>query len=603
MKNRIIALLLVMVVAVLSFASCGIFGGDEEDPSKTVVDPDNTTVNYPWEKTKLKFEMTLNSDSSQLPSSCPRYLAGDLETSGDLGDYSTVDQYVSERNSDAYEATKVEVEYVYVFDTSEYGWGNNINRIVEEVEADDPANPDMYCNFVYDMVAISLQKGFANLYSTTMYEDGHELAGLNYFEFAEDREGYVDTGVGYMYEYMRSLTLSKSKMYCLSSDYFVDMVRAFFVVPVNIALLNTIDANGAEGTYNYDRVTTVDENGNAELYYTIDDLYQLVNDMDWTYDTLADFANAVTEQGGEGDYTTDLNDTVGFALGSSSGLPSSGMLYTTSITIIDRKLNVSTGEYTYSYPYMQAVTNDKGEVTSYEKTSEGTHEELIQFCANLKTLFESHGVISVSDAAASSLGYASSTEAIRQRFASGNVLFGGVIVLGALEYDEYKGMNGQGSKGYGIVPVPLYRSGSTDKYLTQIHNNGKIGAISYSTDNFAQCTAFLNYQSLNSNHILNEYYNVKLQYDVVGGATGTVEMLQYIRANVRSSFDKAFEDAIGYYYGDITEGQSMEQKWHTMIQKADFKFDSMTASYASVTPVKAYNLYNLENNIFPTLPD
>ena len=558
---------------------------------------DDNDSKYPWDTTNLIFQISENSNYGELPSTSRRYLAGD--TRG-VDDISVIDAWIEDRNSDALRETNVTVSYQYLPDASGYGWGENISTISEEVKARNPGRPDIYCNFVYDMVATSLMGSFANLLSTTMYEDGHELAGAehNYFDFTDPT--FVDSGEGYMIEYMRSLTLSKYKMYCLSSDYFTDMVRAFLVVPVNIGLLETLQTTDEEGQYNSDRVTTLDKNGVAEQNYTIEDFYQLVTDMDWTYYTLAQFSEAITVDSGEGSEAIDIQDTVGFALGTSSSLPASGMLYTTSITIIDRVYDSDKGDYTYSYPYMNQI----GNTGTFEKDPNGTHDELISFCNNLNTLFATKGVIAVSTADAQASGFGDTDmKAIRARFASGNILFGGVICLGALEYEEYKDMNGQGKDGYGIVPVPLYRSGSNDKYLTQIHNLGRIGAISYTTEKFAQCTAYLNYQSTHSTDILNEYYDYKLQYEVVGaGVKGNVEMLKYIRKNVRSSFDKVFEDALGRFY-NATDEQSMKKQWHTMIKDNNFQFTDMANSYASVTPVKAQRLYNLEYSVYPTLPN
>ena len=598
MKNRIIALLVVMVVVCLSFASCGLFGdkGGKDDPNKR---PDELikNENFPWYTTNLIIQMNENSDSQQLPSSCRRYLAGDI--TGNENDYSTVDQYVTQRNDEALKYCNVTVDYTYLSDTDKYGWGNNIDLIDEEVFSKDPERPDIYVNFVYDMVATSLKGSFANLNSITM---PGEFTGPehNYFEFYKN-PNYKDTGVDYMYEYMRSVTLSKQKMYCLSSDYFTDMVRAFFVVPVNIGLLETLESTEETGKYNTNRVHTYAAS-EEEMNYTIEDFYQLVTDKEWTYSTLADFSGAIFEEGAGGNDKQDLNDTLGFALNSSSGLAASGVLYTTSIEIIHREYNTSTGEYTYSYPYMVQTTDAQGKV-AFEPSTEGTHQELINLCSNLNTLLGKDGVISVSNSDATLVGKADAIQAIRSKFAGGTILFGGIITLGSLEYDEYKGMNGQGKSGYGIVPVPLYRSGSDDEYLTQIHNNGKIGAIAYKTEKFAQCTAYLNYQSTHSNKILNEYYDYKLQYDVVGtGVKGNVEMLKYIRTHVRSSFDKAFEDALGKFY-NATDEASIKQQWHTMIKDANFQLTDMADQYKSVTPVKAWRLYNLEHEIYPTLPN
>ena len=606
MKNRIIALLMMLVMLVMAFASCT----PKDDPTPGPgpgpgPDPDVETGIVPWGNTKLIFQMTENSNSQELPSTCGRYLAGDLEG---VEDVSTIDQFVSDRNDDALKQTNVTVEYQYLPDTPLYSWGQNIDLIDSEVRAKEPGRPDMYCNFVYDMVAVSLKGSFANLLSTTMYEEGHELAGLNYFDFADD-PNLEDTGDGYMMEYMRSLTLSKFKMYCLSSDYFTDMVRAFLVVPVNIGLLETLkhsgtyDAATGKGDFLADRNTD-----DGKDNYSIEDFYQLVNDMEWNYENLAKFSEAIFSDGAEGDESVDLRDTVGFALGTSSGLPASGMLYTTSVTIIDRVYDIDKGDYTYAYPYM--VQNGSGNNVEFNKSEEGTHEELIAFCNNLNDLFQSKGVIAVSSG--ETHGYAGTDlMAIRKRFSTNNVLFGGVICLGSLEYHEYKAMNGQGGSGYGIVPVPLYRTNYTDangevkvdKYLTQIHNIGRIGAISYTTEKFAQCTAYLNYQSTHSTEILNEYYDYKLKYDVVGtGVNGNSEMLKYIRKNVRSSFDKAFEDALGRFY-NATDDKSMKQQWHTMLKDNAYQFTGMADAYDSVTPLKAWRLYNLENAIYPTLPD
>ena len=79
-------------------------------------------------------------------------------------------------------------------------------------------------------------------------------------------------------------------------------------------------------------------------------------------------------------------------------------------------------------------------------------------------------------------------------------------------------------------------------------------------------------------------------------------MLKYIRKNVRSSFDKAFEDALGRFY-NATDEQSMKYQWHTMLKDTSYLFTGMADAYGFVTPVKAWRLYNLENSIYPTLPD
>ena len=545
-----------------------------------------------WDETPLIFLLTDNSNNQELPSTCKRYMAGE-----DTQYKENIDTQVRLRNTGAYEKTKVSITYDYFPDDQKYGWGRCIEEIYNRVDGGASDRPDMFCNFVYDMVAISLKGGFANLYSSTRGEG--DLYGANYFQFTDER--YEDSGSGYMVEYMKSLTLSKTKMYCLASDYFTDMVRAFFVVPVNINLINTIPVDlTTDNAYNSDRT--------GDGKFTIDDFYQLVLDGQWNYTTLAQFSDKITVDSGEDRATTNLDDQVGFAISSSSGLSASGLVYTTSVTVINRDWDDSIQDYKYSYPN----PNDPDPV----KAEKGAQQlaELVSLCDNIATLFDQKGVIYVNNLDDQSKRYSTAAgdalTAIRNRFANNRVLFGGIICLGSLEYQEYQDMKNNKEGGFGVVPAPLYRTvnpetGKPDKYLTQIHNVGRIGAISATTYKFAQCSAFLDYMSTHSTKILNEYYDYKLKYDIAGGAgsvgNGNAQMLEYIRYNVRSSFDKAYEDAIGMYFNSKDES-SNDNKWHEMIRQADYKLDDMNGKYMGVYGTKAQYLTDLWE-IFPGLPE
>ena len=607
MKLKIFSLLMVIAIMVGTlgmFVSCG-----EDDPDIPDNPPGPTPVLDPhyddifWDTTPIIFSMTLCSNNTELPSSCPRYLAGNLDylLPGETSD--DIDDMISERNAKAEQVTKVDVIYDYIPDDHEkYGWGMNIKDMVEDNnDAVDGETPDIYCNFVYDMVATSLQKAFANLKTSKASTNGR--IGVNYFRFTDPK--FVDNGEGYMIEYMKSLTLSRNKMYCLSSDYFTDMVRAFFVVPVSVSIMNGIQPNLTEtNAYNSDR------DGDGD--FDIDDFYQLVWDGEWSYQTLMDmseggvFIESSKPISGDIDNSNgDLHDRLIFAISSGSGLSASGMLYTSSVTVIKREQTEKTDaagnkydDYTYSYP----ASNDQ------------EASDLFTFCDALSDLFTNYdGVVAVSNSA--TLGYAKDAlAAIRARFASNQILFGGCICLGSLEYDEYKQMNSGDGDGFGIVPVPLYRTvdenGAQEKYQTQIHNIGRIGAIRHTTTKFGQCSAFLDYQSMYSTDILNEYYDFKLQYDIAGGGNNS-DMLKYIRKNVRSSFDKAFEDAIGRMFatdsgseGESEGSSSEKQKWHALINAASYRLDGsgMQEKYETYVGAKAERLEKLEKS-YDELPE
>ena len=257
-----------------------------------------------------------------------------------------------------------------------------------------------------------------------------------------------------------------------------------------------------------------------------------------------------------------------FSIANSTGNPC------VSHVIIHRTWDDATNDWTYYYP-------------------EYSQSDLDEFCDATSDLMVKPGIVYVRESNTPGMTEWGQTQllAIRTRFTQGHVLFGDIMLVGALEFKEYQEMKDDG--GFGVVPCPLYRkydgNGEQERYLTQIHNMGRPGAIAANTLKFVECTAFLQYQSTHSTDILNEYYDYKLQYDVVDGTqTGTVEMLQYIRSNVRTAFDKTFEDAIGRFYG--TEDS---KSWASIISSKDFKLN-IRGDYQSIVDAKNVHLVNLE---------
>ena len=490
---------------------------EEEDDYPPVAWKDDEPI-------KLFFMMTKNTDNKLNPSGCERYLAGE-----DNSVTENIDSQVATRNYNAAYKTNVEVSYSYYDDVTEYGWGKCIEIIYKNVESGSTTAPDMYCNFTYDMVGASIKGSFANLKNTTLDRG-------NYFQFLDDDYDETVDNKGYMFDYMQSTTLSEEKMYILASDYFIDLVRSFFIVPVDISLLET-----------YGDGITADYDGNGKI--TIDDFYEEVNEKKWTYQKVIDYSAKVYYNEGTTNAGEDIEDLLGFAL-AQDGLTASGVLYSTNITVIEKPS--ADNDYQYSYP-----------------AEGGNLQELFD---NVKKLVDAKGVVSIADDSLSKKYGATPSIAIRNRFCESKILFGGVIVLGALEFDAYQRL--KENSGFGVVPVPLYHEvapDSDENYLTSIHNNARPGGIAKNTKNFSACTAFLDYQSTHSTDILTEYYDYNLQYNVVDGAVeGTVTMLQYIRKNVRSAFDKTFEDAVGVY------GADKKIRWHTLLEQNSYSYDIRT---------------------------
>lgn len=567
MKTKLLCLLLVMIMVVSMLASC--FGGGstegegEEDgtsenegnkkPGGSGNNNQDTGITYPtdWSKTTIKVKLTNHSNSSELTSGCKRYYAG-----ADTAAFQEIDTNIRTRNQLATSKANVTTDWSWIEDSEAKGWGANINDMVKDTTSGSSSGPDIYCNFAYDMTCAALRGCFSNLLAT-------DYANGNHFRFVDEdynpsisEEDYFNSkaGEGYFYQYMESLSLTpKTQIYCLASNYTIDVMRAFLVVPVNVTLMNQIKVTeSAAGDRDNDKD------------HDIEDFYALVWDnYSWDYTALAKYSNAIFQTGGTGPATTDIGDNrVGFAIGKGSGLSSSGILYTTSVKILEKNNDGS-----FSYPK--------------------TNPDLDAFATALNNLFVDNAskgicVVTGEEGKAVVPEAVSELDAIRIRFSKDNVLFGGIIMVGSLEDKVYQDMKAKG--GFGVVPVPLYRSHkeSGDEYKTLVHNIARIMAISKATNKFAQCSAWLDYQSRSSELILEDYYTQQLTA-TVGGVAGdqNKEMLTYIRNHVNNCFDKTYEDAIANYMKE-TDPDATATRWHGMLMNNNYKYPSFAIVYESV---------------------
>lgn len=573
MKKKILCLLLVllMLFSISSLVACG---PSDENPDDNKKDPnkkpdDDKEENRWWEDITYDEEtlifMNNNDDQNQeLSSGWERYLAGNTSDTQDL------DEMIDERNEQAYDRTRVTIEWDYYPDNSGYGWSSNIDVIYNAVQSGKSDTPDMFHNFMTDMLATSLKGSFANLYSRSRVDvDG---AQGNYFDLEDP---------GYMADLMQSLTLSQNKVYCVASDYFTDIIRAFFVTPVNRTLFDQIAAKGAIEDLNGDGVSD------------INDFFDEILNGDWTYSRMAYYSNLVyNDENNDG--VSQIGDTLGFVLAADNGLHGAGMVYTSNVTIIAREWDGTKGDNNYYYPE--------------------ENEILYDLCDALNKLTTENRGICTTHAKRDNISQFGAVEgthtAIREEFARNKILFGGVILVGALEYQSYQSMKAGDTGGFGVVPIPTYKHYTDEElkemnveqpYLTQVHTVGRCGGIAHSTVKYARCSAFMQYMSSHSTDILNEYYDYNLTYDIADGLDGNITMLQYIRANARTAFDKLFEDAIGFHFNTVDK-DSIANRWHGIICDADFKMTNMRERYASLVSGKNKYLADLVET-YKGLPD
>ena len=542
----------------------------------------------------LIFQMTDNSNYDELSSGCKRFLSGESDDTG------FVVQNAKDRNTDAYNYANVDVTYLYYPNSSGYGWGSTINFIYMTATSDtEKGRPDIFTNFVYDMVSASLIRSFKNLYNGTYASENVRVGNrLNYFSFAKDGKydaSYTDTGKGYMIDYMRSLTLSEDKMYLVASDYFTDIIRSEYVIPVNVAILESgaIPASSNPADYNYDY--------NRNGIYDFEDLRSLINAGRWSYDSVKAFSNMVYIEG-PFDNILDVNASgrYGFALGS-GGMGASALLYSSSLKIIDRTVE--------TFPSLDP--DNPGLIQAYNYYYPETPVQLVEITNSISELFTSPGVAAI-EIGVNSTESISSEMVVRNAFARGQVLFGGIVPLGQLEDSKYRDMATNGGKGFGIAPIPLYRTGYQDEYgvthaqeyITQVHNTAKVGAIAVKSTRFAQCSAFLDYSSLNSEEVLRAYYDLVLMSDNAYTPDGNIEIADLVRSSLGSAFDKTFEDAIARHAFGSGDSTLNSYKWHNVIYENRFVLEpgAMREFYDSLVDMKNMYLEQIAQS-YASLPE
>ena len=505
-----------------------------------------------WDKTTLLFELSVDVSQGLTSGACS-YLSGEVDSPADL------EAGVKQRNDDAEAYAGVDVSYVYYpggAPASHGVWGASVNHITELATSTTDANrPDIFCNYEYDLFAASLRGAFANLYGDGAGSYGVDVGERgNYFSFVKDGAydpEYVDTGSGYMIDYMRSLALSEGRMYIVASDYFIDTVRAMLVIPVNARLFYDVTAQSYGGdAFNRD----YDGDGKYEL----SDFYELVERGGWTYSALRDFAFEIEA----GTLAFDTLDGIhGFALGT-DGIGAAGFLYTSTAEVIKREVTDG-GSYEYAYA-------DSGEALS----------ELV---SELGSLFSSEGM---GITFVESTNYGTTPElAIRNRFSNNKILFGGVDYFGSLEDASYQSMYGDDPSfeysGFGLAPIPL-EDGSTGGYSTTLYNAARSGAIAAMSNKFAQCSAFLDYQSTHSGDVLDAYIR-----GTVDKKDGNVDMAYRIRAGIGGALDRVLDNEI-IRRVSFTPANSDVWRWTYTVTYHGYAitYDQMLQYYSDAIAVK-----------------
>ena len=491
------------------------------------------TKTYYWEENQsILIEMNLSSEKKELSALTKRYMAGMAEEGQVLN--TRLDQLVYDRNTAAYTATNMTVNYVFI-DDGTYDWNKYHGPISNAIAAPTEDTPDVYCGLAWDLGAASAKGCFTNLKSTTRGQ------GNNYFTFNEANYNAEFDDEGYFYELMTSMSPVDDKMYIYASNYNIDVIRAIYCLPVSITLLESISLDkiaetAGEFTYTWDS----DEDGE----WTVDDFYDIVMTNNWTYDMLGVLGGAVYSND-SGSAEPNLNDTLGFVYDWYKGLQCAGVIFSNDVQLFEKTYNTE-GTPVYSVP----VTND----------------DFIELVDEFGSIFNYAGNITMYNTPS---GYNSVLEGIRARFSEDKILFGGIITVGALDYAEYQGMEG----GFGIVPVPL--ANNTKEYVSAIHNIARVMGIAKTSTKFEQISAFLDYQALNSDEVMATYYSL-LQYDTVGGEQYNIAVLDILRNSLGDNSKQYLENQIHTKPSGISVSID---RWSKFLYKETFDTEALRNQY------------------------
>ena len=537
MKNRIVSLILFLctVFSLLALASCGPkkpAANPATSDTATAATTDKWEVFSPMVKAipesdrKLKIEYDTNVTASKA-SKNDVYLKGPDSLDSSIP---KIERMVYDRNVAANELLGTTIEYV----GWENGWGKQAARINTLVQAHDASAPDLFVNMLYDLNLELMNGSFKDVWSIPH----------SFFDFSAP--GWLET-------WMKNLSFTGDRAYILAGDYFLDVLRALTILPFNMTMM---DENASKLT---DAILGTGETLKAGEKLT-SYFFDLVEDGNWTWDVLGELCEAIwVDKGTAGQ--DDIYDVLGIIADQNQGFSAGGYVYSCGVQLIIQD------EIT------DPTTNAKKQWLRYAPDS--TALNLI--FDKVKAVFEGNGSLSTNYGPSKNTAAEPGLAYHHTKFAKGEILFGGVCLLGGLEDDVFQQMTDL----YSVVPCPKPSNAGT--YNTIIYNTGDAGAINVHTsrNKTRVLSAYLQYCTEHSNEIRDEFLENVTKYKTTTYNQGTDRMLDIIYDSILYGRDKTVEDLVG----DRVGGGS---RWHSMMKINAFEFgsDSIAERYRALRDEK-----------------
>ena len=529
MKKSLFTLVLLLCVflSVLVFSSCG--GKGETTDATTApetADPgasgsaDTTTsaaTTDKWEEISAKLARIAARDR-QLKIECSVAKSAEKGSMNDIyvagpdkvedGVTPVIEQMIYERNHNACDLLGTTVEYVFW----DYGFGKQAEPIQTLVQGNAADAPDLFVSMLND-----LNKALRN----SVFKDVRSIPG-SFFDFET---------VGWLKDWMESLSFSGDRAYILGSDYFLDIMRSLTALPFNITMM---DANaGKLAGAIIDEGETLGENEELSTYF-----FDLVDKGEWTWDVLGKLSEAIWEDS-DGDGADSISDRLGIIADAYGGLHASSYIYSCGEEL--------TEVYTIEDP--ESDYKDKQWIKYAEDPT-----KLNRIFDAVKSVFEGQGSLATSYAFSGNSPDQPGAAYHHTKFAAGELLFAGVCTLGTLEDETFQQMTDL----YSVVPLP--KIAVERSYNTLINNQGDAGAINVNTNprKAKVLSAFIQYCTENSPAIRNQFMQIVMKYKVTTYNQGTSRMLDIIY------------DGILYGRDYVVDGENEEPRWHREMMSQRF---------------------------------
>ena len=538
MFKRILSLLLTLcfIFSVFALSSCG---KDEKTASTTasVTEPEatdpassasgtaeETTVEATtdkWESIAPKITMITERDRTVRIECSERQTAvkgskNDIYLKGpdsiEDGVTPLIQQMVYERNRAADELLGTKVEFTFW----DFEFGQQQPQIELVVQGKAADAPDLFVNMLNDVSHAMLNGVFKDVWSIPN----------SFFDF---------TASGWLSEWMTNLSFTGDRAYVLGSDYFLDIMRAMSVLAFNMTLMDE----------NADKLAPAilpegETLGQGETLTPR--FFDLVEEGKWTWDVLGKLCQAIWVDN-DSDGQDSIYDQLGLLTDTYGGDAAAAFVYTCGLPV--------TEEYT-----IEDETSEYNGKQWIKYADDPTVLNLI-FDAT-KSVFDGAGSFTTAKDRPGNTPDNPGLAYHYTKFAAGEVLFIGSILLAALESDSIQQMTDL----FSVVPNP--KVNASDSYNTIIYNSGDVGAINVNVNprKGKVLSAYLQYCTEHSAKICAQFQEIVMKYKVTTYDQGTDRMFDLIYDSI-------------YWGRDYNvEGLNMDPRWHSKMRENKFTVGS-----------------------------